>query len=313
MSDGEKRVPFQLQFVNGKPKSFQKRSGSKLFSLEAELCKTVPELPLTYEFCNTAVQFESALKILNVPFFIDENLLYTALKSAKDFITTGSKLDRDLNLAETKFSYANHCFKIFADTSDMTRRTKFVVFQHEVGATECLRFLKSVGNSCTNHLTFNERELEGVNFYCNQYMEQFPTDPASLNREVSNWLQKFAQEEEEEKLGKKDEVNRMREGVNKPVGDGEKDDDGDGWTVVSRHGKRKIKQGGLAFTQENQIKALKMRERRSNEKQVLNFYAHHLQTKKQKAEKELRERFERDKLIVARMKSSNRKFNPGPK
>ena len=50
----------------------------------------------------------------------------------------------------------------------------------------------------------------------------------------------------------------MREGVNKPVGDGEKDDDGDGWTVVSRHGKRKIKQGGLAFTQENQIKALKM-------------------------------------------------------
>ena len=215
----------------------------KKYPMVAKVCDSIPKL----QDIRTE-DFNSAMKITIVPFFLDDDVLKKFLTARADCFYT------DL--------------KIFNDDQDFTRRSKYVMFACETGAVECLLYIKGVALNDSFQLNLDPNSVGGSAYYCKQYQSQFLQSQQTLKSEITEWLEKFSREEEKEKEKIRKGVKKVREGMNREVeydedgfekvGNGNADnDDDEGWTVVSRHGKRKAKNRGTAFTQRNQARAQK--------------------------------------------------------
>lgn len=356
----ERSVQFHLDFVPCSSSDDQKpkKTSRKRYLLDAKISDHIPELSPAQYYAFSKTNFQSAIIIRNVPFFVDDHLLMKVLKTNSSVDASKEKLENYYsklksikNLPSLKdnlktveknkllnLTFDEHQFEIIDDKSDLTKRSKYVLFELATGASECLTLLEVLANVLPKYLKFTEDWTGKGTYYCTEYQRRFQTAPEDLSEEVKKWLENYTKEEEQEKERMKVKVKRMQQGRSKPLmadedefqsteasrvatggledneeeglnlsGDSDGEMGADGWTVVTRQGKRKAKNKGVAFTVTNQQKL------RPRQKKLLNFYSHQLNSKKARSETDLKARFERDKLIVAKMKSSNRKFNPAPK
>ena len=215
----------------------------KKYPMVAKVCDSIPKI----QDIRTE-DFNSAMKITNVPFFLYDDV-------PKKFLT-----------ARADCFYTD--LKIFNDDQDFTSRSKYVLFACETGAVQCLLFIKGVAFNVSFQLNLDPNSVGCSAYYCKQYQSRFLQSQQTLKSEITEWLEKFLREEENEKEEIRKGVKKVREGMNREVeydedgfekvGNGNADnDDDEGWTVVSRHGKRKAKIRGTAFTQRNQARAQK--------------------------------------------------------
>ena len=220
--------------------TIKKESGEFGTTLSISILGEVPEVPVSLDvFTQSTSSFQSCMLIQNVPYCIESFAL-------EKLLTPPS---------------CNYSVKVFNDGKDPIRRSKFALFDTTLGASKCLNYLRTLHNN--NSLKVSAGKLGGSHFYCQQYQKQFSVSPDDLKQDIEEWLMKFSEEERKMKDAMKSAAVEKDEENEEEAADGEDGDvnvdetkvDDEEWTVVSRHGKRRVKKGGVAFTLRNQDRA----------------------------------------------------------
>ncbi|XP_064471003.1 ribosomal RNA-processing protein 7 homolog A-like [Ornithodoros turicata] len=177
--------------------------------------------------------------------------------------------------------------KFFSERSSINGfKVAYVVFQ----STEGLESALAANTSEPRVLCSGEAPISvGMQKWCDDYKSSF-VDVDQLQRKVDAYMEDYDKRIEEEKTRAKE-----TEGV----------PDEEGWTTVTKYGKRPVIPRTDAIAKKIDVLEKKKRSR----KELLNFYTFQIRQSKMDHIANLRKKFEEDKKRIAIMKSA-RRFKP---
>jgi len=168
----------------------------------------------------------------------------------------------------------------------------YIVYQRSSSVRECIYSLDEsekvkIASESKNPI------LTGVNKWNSQYNSKIGVGRQEILKEVESFMSSY------------DAARAVQ--VKKVEEDAEPDDDG--WTTVTKLSKKKLSKRLKEEEYSVEKRGKKGRRKKKKKTDLQNFYAHQIKNEKIEQIRELRQKFEQDKLKITKMKA-DRKFKP---